>query len=134
VKIIADHRAPYHEAGHALVAKKLGIRLLGVGFVEGRPGKLGTGVVNESDKENPIFCAGGMAAEEILFDAYEPEGSVTDRAAILKTGASVDDSITTARRLLNRDEILFVGKRIESFALEYDAGYIPESELLKESA
>jgi hypothetical protein len=37
MKIIRDPRAPYHEAGHALVAKKLGIPLLGVGFADGHP-------------------------------------------------------------------------------------------------
>ena len=35
MKIIRDPRAPYHEAGHALVVKKLGIPLLGVGFADG---------------------------------------------------------------------------------------------------
>jgi len=132
VKIIRDPRAPYHEAGHALVAKKLNIPLLGVGFVDGHPagpGGLGIGLVNESDMDNPIFTAGGMAAEEILFGDYEPEGSVSDRASIAHTGASVTNSIKAARELLSREEILLIGKRIEEFALENDSGYIPESNL-----
>jgi hypothetical protein len=126
---ITDRRAPYHEAGHALVAKKLGIPLLGVGFIEGNPGKIGTGVVNESDLDNAIFCAGGMAAEEILFGRYDPAGSVSDRASIVKTGASVADSVRAARDLLLRDEILAIGTRIETFALQHNMGSIPESNL-----
>jgi hypothetical protein len=126
---IADRRAPYHEAGHALVAKKLGIPLLGVGFVEGHPGKLATGVLNESDMDNPIFRAGGMAAEEILFGRYNPTGSESDRESIVRTGASVVDSVRSARELLLRDEILAVGKRIETFAIQHNTGSIPESSL-----
>jgi hypothetical protein len=126
---IADSRAPYHEAGHALVARKLGIPLLGVGFVEGAPGKLATGVVNQSDLNNPIFCAGGMAAEEILFGKFNPEGSVSDRELIGKTGASVAESVRAARELLQRDEILSIGKRIETFAIQNNSGSIPEKNL-----
>jgi hypothetical protein len=70
-----------------------------------------------------------MAAEEIVFGAYDPEGSVSDRASILKQGASVQDSVKGARDLLQRDEILLVGKRIEQFALANDSGYIPEANL-----
>ena|SRR2546425_7449594 len=135
MKIIRDGRAPYHEAGHALVAKKLRIPILGVGFADGHPagaGGLATGVVNQSDLHNPIFSAGGMAAEEILFGSYDPEGSASDRASIVKAGASVGDSVKTARGLLNRDEILLIGKRIESFALQNDSGYIPEANLFAE--
>jgi hypothetical protein len=132
MKIIREPRAPYHEAGHALVAKKLGIALLGVGFVDGRPGLLGTGAVNESDLSNPVFCAGGMAAEEILFGDYNLAGSVTDRASIENAGASVAASIAMARELLNRDEILLMGKRIEDFALQNDSGHIPEENLFAE--
>ena len=112
-----------------MVARRLGISLLGVGFVEGRPFKLGTGVANESDNENPIYSAGGMAAGEILFGAYDPHGSITDRESILITGASVQDSIRAAREILTRDEILFIGKRIEDFATQNDTGYISESNL-----
>src|SRR2546425_10456712 len=89
MKIISDPKAPYHEAGHALVAKRLKIPLRGVGFVDRHPpgeGGLGTGVVNESDLQNPVFSAGGMAAEEILFGAYDPEGSESDRASIVEEG------------------------------------------------
>lgn len=129
MKIIRDPRAPYHEAGHALVAKKLGIPLLGVGFVEGKPGLLATGVVNETDLDNPIFGAGGMAAEEILFGDYDPDGTVTDRQSIAKVGACVEECIQAARALLDRDKILLIGKRIEEFALKNDSGYIPESNL-----
>jgi hypothetical protein len=135
VKIIKDQRAPYHEAGHALVAKKLNIRLLGVGFSDGHPageGGLATGVVNKNDQDNPIFLAAGMAAEEILFGSYDPEGSVTDSASIAKAGASVRESIDTARGFLDRDAIVFIGKRIESFALQNDSGYIPEANLFAE--
>jgi hypothetical protein len=124
---ITDRRAAYHEAGHALVAKKLGIPLLGVGFVEGRPGKIGTGVVNESDLHNAIFSAGGMAAEEILFGTYDPAGSITDRESIVRTGASVIDSVRAARELLVREEILAVGKRIETFTTQHNSGSIPAS-------
>ncbi len=126
---IADPRAPYHEAGHALVAKKLGIPLLGVGFVEGQPGKLGTGVVNPSDMGNAIFAAAGMAAEEILYGNYDPTGSVTDRELIVRAGASVSESVKAARELLQRDEILTIGKLIENFAIEHNSGSIPEANL-----
>jgi hypothetical protein len=132
MRVIRDRRAPYHEAGHALVAKKLKIPLLGVGFADGHPageGGLATGVVNESDMENPIFSAGGMAAEEMLFGAYDPEGSVSDRKSIASVGASVERSIETARELLDREEILLIGKRIEDFALQNDSGHIPEANL-----
>jgi len=97
--------------------------------VDGRPGLLATGVINESDLENPIFGAGGMAAEEILYGDYDPDGSLTDRQSIVKVGASVEESIEAARALLNRDEILLIGKRIEDFAVQNDSGYIPESNL-----
>jgi hypothetical protein len=132
MKVIRDPRAPYHEAGHALVARKLGIPLLGVGFADGHPagpGGLATGAVNESDLNNPIFSAGGMAAEEILFGSYDAEGSASDRASIVKEGASVQDSVNAARALLQRDEVLLVGKKIEQFALENDSGYIVEANL-----
>lgn len=132
MKVIRDPKAPYHEAGHALVAKKLGIPLLGVGFADGHPageGGLATGVVNESDLDNPIFSAGGMAAEEILFGDYDPEGSASDRKSIASVGASVEESVKAARELLNSEEILLIGKRIEGFALQNDSGYIPESNL-----
>ena len=135
MKIIKNPRAPYHEAGHALVAKKLKIPLLGVGFADGHPagkGGLATGVVNECDLDNPIFSAGGMAAEEMLYGSYDLDGSISDRTSIVKVGASLEESIKVARGLLNRDEVLFIGKRIEEFALQNDSGYIPEINLFAE--
>ena len=70
-----------------------------------------------------------MAAEEILFGSYDAEGSASDRASIVKEGASVQDSVNAARALLQRDEVLLVGKKIEQFALENDSGYIVEANL-----
>lgn len=136
MKVIKDPRAPYHEAGHALVARKLRIPLLGVGFSDNHPagrGGLATGVVNMSDLDNPLFSAGGMAAEEILFGSYDPEGSVSDRSSIEKSGKSVRESIDAARALLDRYEIVQTGKIIEAFALQYDSGYIPQANLFADA-
>jgi hypothetical protein len=63
---------------------------------------------------------------------YNPTGSVSDRASIVATGASVADSVKKARELLIRDEILSVGKRIEAFAIQHNIGCLFESGLFAE--
>lgn len=73
-----------------------------------------------------------MAAEEMLYGSYDLDGSISDRTSIVKVGASLEESIKVARGLLNRDEVLFIGKRIEEFALQNDSGYIPEINLFAE--
>ena len=82
---MVDERAICHEAGHAIVAMHLGLRVDRIDLKESVP-ELRFDRTGGTVRQLATVFAAGVAAEKVAFGTYARQGAISDRDSIRQVG------------------------------------------------
>jgi len=92
-----------HEAGHAVVAMKFGIRVLGIGIENSIP-TIGLDIGGASLQKICTVYAAGVAAERMAFGGNDSSAAAGDQRLIGEaTGGKLEDYIVDATKIIQAE-------------------------------